>query len=75
MDCHTGPGVVISALGGEQIDEIVSMPLISQTIDDCSVVAHVNAADNPKHVVTFVGCLAKIADASMEMHITLVMHS
>ena len=68
MDCHTGPGVSSSALGGEQTDEAESLPLINQIIAVVSLVPHVNTAGDPRHVVTLVGCLTKTADTVVEMN-------
>lgn len=58
VDVHPGPGVR-STLGGTG-DGV--FPFNCHAIVNVSLMTHVNTADDPRHVVTLVGLVVKIAD-------------
>ena len=58
MDWAPGPGVSDVLLGCTR----GGSPLISHVIEVVSLMTHVNIAGDPRHVVTLVGLVVKIAD-------------
>ena len=48
----------------EVVEDTCCVPLISQSIDICddSLITHVNTAGDPRHVVTLLGWMVKIAE-------------